>query len=66
MTESIIEMTAAKIRALDPKTKNIVLRFLDLLILAQESPEAETAVNTALLYAAEQTNQVNTKREWGS
>jgi len=34
MTESIIEMMATKIRALDPKTKNIVLRFIDLLISA--------------------------------
>lgn len=28
MTKSEIEMMAAKIRALDPKTKNIVLRFI--------------------------------------
>ena len=60
MIESQIKTMAVKIRALDPKTRNIVLRFMDLLISAQESPEASDAVDAALRKAAERIKKENT------
>ena len=51
---------ATQIREMDPATKALVLRFVELLLLARESPEAEAAVDAALLYATGQTNQANT------
>ena len=51
---------ATQIREMDPTAKALVMRFVDLLLLARESPEAEAAVDAALLYVTGQTNQANT------